>query len=96
MTSIESLDPHVLVADGVHVVRWPEQEEWRLSLERAQIPRVLLIAADGPPPEEWDELEDWIRLPLDPDELQARARALGRRARPGPPAGRRPGHVLGR
>ena len=26
--------------------------------------------------EGWDELEDWIRLPLDPAELQARARAL--------------------
>jgi hypothetical protein len=83
MTITDALDARMLLADGVHVVRWPEQEARRRALETEGIPRVLLVATSSPPPEDWDELEDWIRLPLDPDELHARARALSRRARHG-------------
>jgi hypothetical protein len=80
MPTIHELDARVVV-DGVQVLRWPAQEIWRRSLAAAGTPRLLLLDADAPPPEDWDELEDWLRLPLDADELHARARAVRMRAR---------------
>ena len=67
--------------DGVRLLRWPDEDHVRAELADAGVPRILLIAADAAPPEDWDELEDWVRLPLEPDELQHRARTLRRRAR---------------
>jgi hypothetical protein len=67
--------------DGVRLVRWPDENDVREQLAAAGVPRILLIGSDAAPPEDWDELEDWVRLPLDPDELQHRARTLRRRAR---------------
>jgi hypothetical protein len=67
--------------DGVRLLRWPDENDLRDELAVAGVPRILLIGADAAPPEDWDELEDWVRLPLDPDELQHRARTLRRRAR---------------
>jgi hypothetical protein len=69
--------------DGVRLVPWPAEEDARLELASDGLPRILLVASDGAPPEDWDDLEDWVRLPLDPDELRARARTLRRRARSG-------------
>jgi hypothetical protein len=67
--------------DGVRLVRWPDDDDRRAELARAGVACILLVPVDAAPPEEWDELEDWVRLPLDPDELQHRARTLRRRAR---------------
>ena len=67
--------------DGVRLLRWPADDHARAELADAGTPRILLVAPDAAPPEEWDDLEDWVRLPLDPDELQGRARTLRRRAR---------------
>jgi hypothetical protein len=67
--------------DGVRLLRWPDEDALRDELAAAGIPRILLLAADAAPPEDWDELEDWLRLPLDPEELHHRARTLRRRAR---------------
>ena len=67
--------------DGVRLLRWPADDHIRTALADAGVPRILLIAPGAAPPEHWDELEDWVRLPLDPDELQGRARTLRRRAR---------------
>jgi hypothetical protein len=67
--------------DGVRLLPWPGEDHARDELAAAGVPRILLLAADAAPPENWDELEDWVRLPLDPDELHHRARTLGRRAR---------------
>ena len=69
--------------DGVRLVRWPTEDHLRADLATAGRPRILLVSADAAPPEDWDDLEDWVRLPLDPDELQGRARTLRRRARAG-------------
>jgi hypothetical protein len=67
--------------DGVRLLRWPDEDHARDELAAAGVPRILLLAAAAAPPEIWDELEDWVRLPLDPDELHHRARTLRRRAR---------------
>jgi hypothetical protein len=67
--------------DGVRLLRWPVDDDIRAELAEAGVPRILLIADGAAPPEHWDELEDWVRLPLDPEELEQRARTLRRRAR---------------
>jgi hypothetical protein len=67
--------------DGVRLIPWPADDALRRELTDAGVPCLLLVAPEAPPPEDWGELEDWVRLPLDPDELQGRARTLRRRAR---------------
>jgi hypothetical protein len=67
--------------DGVRLLRWPDEDHLRAALAASGRPRILLVGATAPPPEHWDELEDWLRLPLDPDELRGRVRTLRRRAR---------------
>jgi DNA-binding response OmpR family regulator len=77
----DDLDGVAMLTDHVHLIRWPAEEPRRLHLQEAGQPRILLLAAHAAPPESWDELEDWIRLPLDPGEIRTRARTLRRRAR---------------
>ena len=67
--------------DGIRLLHWPADDRIRAELADASTPCILLVARDAAPPEEWDDLEDWVRLPLDPEELQQRARTLRRRAR---------------
>ena len=67
--------------DGIRLLHWPADDHVRTELADAGTPCILLVAEDAAPPEEWDDLEDWVRLPLDPEELQQRARTLRRRAR---------------
>jgi DNA-binding winged helix-turn-helix (wHTH) protein len=43
-------------------------------------PTLYLVEPGAPPPPTWGEVEDWVRLPLDLDELQARADRLHERA----------------
>ena len=81
MLTSDDLDAVAILTDHVHLIRWPAEEPRRLHLEDAGEPRILLLAAHTAPPESWDELEDWIRLPLDPGEIRTRARTLRRRAR---------------
>ena len=45
-------------------------------LARAGVPRLLVLEPGTPPPDEWDELEDWVRRPLDPEEVAFRQHAL--------------------
>ncbi len=63
----------------VELVYWPGERERRALLrERAQ-PRILLVETSEPAPVTVDPLEDWIRLPADERDLQARVEALDRR-----------------
>jgi hypothetical protein len=76
-----------LASTDLPLVRWPEQEDLRRQLAETETPRLLVVAEGHPPPERWDELEDWIREPVDPAELDARkasiqARASRQRRRP--------------
>jgi hypothetical protein len=53
-------------------------DEWEQRRHRARRgrPTLLVVPADAPPPRDWGELEDWVRLPLDPLEVADRRRVL--------------------
>ena len=63
----------------VAVVRWPAEAIARTLLAQAGRPRVLVVATDATAPPPIDDLEDWLRDPVDPVELVARSDALRRR-----------------
>ena len=69
----------VTTQHGVLVLTWPDQEPDRRALAARRAPRVLVVAPGQPPPTDTDELEDWIREPVDPIDLDARVVALARR-----------------
>jgi hypothetical protein len=71
-------DPTLAV--DVRLVRWPMEQEYRRELESVGVPRVLLVEPGAAPPPCWDELEDWIRVPVDQAELELRATTVARRA----------------
>jgi hypothetical protein len=81
MSARPSFDAPGASADGVRLLRWPDEEPARVDLAARGLPRILLVGATAAPPEHWADLEDWVRLPLDPDELRSRARTLRGRAR---------------
>ncbi|HEY3141924.1 MAG TPA: winged helix-turn-helix domain-containing protein [Acidimicrobiales bacterium] len=60
---------------------WPDDESARRQLAAARLPRLLLIGRGREPPVVDDELEDWVRFPLDADELELRTAVLLDRAR---------------
>lgn len=65
----------------VDLIRWPSQRQRRDELRLARLPRLLLVAPDTPAPVSVDPLEDWVRLPVDRNDLQARLDALAARGR---------------
>jgi hypothetical protein len=69
----------------VTLVRWPDEEPLRRHLAAARRPRLLLVAPGASPPVVVDDLEDWMRFPLDAVELDARTRVLAGRAHDVPP-----------
>ena len=67
---------------GVELLAWPDQAALRSALARAGIPRLLLVDASGEPPNPLGMGEDWVRLPVDDEDLVAKAESLlGRMAR---------------
>jgi DNA-binding response OmpR family regulator len=65
---------------GIALLAWPTEEPARRVLAASRIPRMLMVAAESPPPVITDSLEDWIRDPIDAADLDARSRALAHRA----------------
>jgi DNA-binding response OmpR family regulator len=63
----------------VALVRWPDDAVTRTLLAEARRPRLLVVSADATAPPAVDDLEDWVRDPVDPAELLARSDALRRR-----------------
>jgi DNA-binding winged helix-turn-helix (wHTH) protein len=63
----------------VVLVRWPTEQDRRVELEQAGAPRLLLVEGGTAAPVTTDELEDWIRMPADEEDLQARVEGLRRR-----------------
>jgi hypothetical protein len=68
------------VTVDVRLVRWPEQAQLREELALVGIPRVVVLDGVDCPPPAGDELEDWIRVPLDRADLVVRATTVARRA----------------
>lgn len=71
-------------SDGreVAILSWPEEAALAAQLARQGLPRLLLVAPDASPPSDWDQLTDWVRLPADQRDIEARAAALRRHAPP--------------
>jgi DNA-binding winged helix-turn-helix (wHTH) protein len=65
----------------VALVHWPTEAAVRDRLAADGLPRLLLVNADAVPPDDFDDLEDWIRLPADERDVSVRVRALSERAR---------------
>jgi hypothetical protein len=63
-------------SEDVPVVAWPAGAAARARLHAVRRPRVLAVRATDPPPEITDDLEDWIRMPVDGEELELRQRTL--------------------
>src|SRR5207253_9403009 len=70
------------------VIRWPSDEERRRELADLGIPRLLLVDSEATPPICADALEDWIRLPSDERDIDARMNGLRARASAWAPATR--------
>lgn len=66
---------------NVEMVRWPLQRDRRDVLGAAGLPRLLLVEAGTMAPLVLDPLEDWVRLPVDNNDLQARLDSLAARSR---------------
>ena len=58
------------------MVRWPAEHSRRVELASQGTPRLLLIEADADPPGPEDCLEDWIRVPAEEADVQARLATL--------------------
>jgi hypothetical protein len=67
-------------ASLVELVDWPDHDRRRVALAAAGRPRLLLVAPDAPPPICVDPLEDWVRLPADPVDVDHRRALLAHRA----------------
>ena len=62
-------------------MRWPSERARRERLRRQGRPRLLLLDEGTAPPSEGDCLEDWIRVPADDVDVEARAKSLITRSR---------------
>jgi len=61
-------------------LRWPSDRERCRELAELGVPRLLLVDSDATPPVCADPLEDWVRLPSDERDIDARMNALRARA----------------
>jgi DNA-binding response OmpR family regulator len=64
----------------VVLIRWPGEQERLDAARDAGAPRLLLVDSAADPPATIDPLEDWVRVPVDPGDVQARVTTLTRRA----------------
>jgi DNA-binding response OmpR family regulator len=64
----------------VVLIRWPGEQERLDAARDAGAPRLLLVESAADPPTTVDPLEDWVRVPVDPGDVQARVTTLTRRA----------------
>lgn len=71
------------LAMEVEVLAWPRNDERRAHLRAVGLPRLLVLEPGVPAPPDWDDLEDWVRAPIDDGEAHARAERLQARARRG-------------
>jgi hypothetical protein len=76
----------VAVGLTVTLLAWPAEDEMRRQMSSLGLPRLLLVDAGSAPPEHLDAGEDWVRLPAEPADLQARAEAVVERSTAGHPA----------
>jgi hypothetical protein len=66
--------------EEVTLLWWPHARAQGAALVARGEPCVWLVPPQVPPPTEWSDLEDWIRLPSDADEIAARTATVAERA----------------
>ena len=66
----------LLGSADVPLLRWPTDLAMATSREAAGLPFLLLVPHDEAPPVSGYRLMDWVRSPVDPDELVARRDSL--------------------
>jgi DNA-binding response OmpR family regulator len=64
----------------VTVILWPGEPELLAALRTSGRPRLLLVGTNTTPPDLANPLEDWVRLPVQSDELEFRLASLRARA----------------
>ena len=75
-----TLTPGAIAAIDVPLIEWPAAEELRARLAAEGRPRLLVVSPASPPPNCVDELEDWVRHPVDMMDVVARTATLRHRA----------------
>jgi DNA-binding winged helix-turn-helix (wHTH) protein len=65
---------------GPRLLQWPDEHETGAALVARGRPCVWLVPRGAAPPEDWDDIEDWVRVPADPADLMARVAAVAARA----------------
>lgn len=60
----------------VELVHWPKENARRDRLHERNQPRLLLVDPDADPPLTVDPNEDWVRLPANHRDVQARVESL--------------------
>jgi two-component system OmpR family response regulator len=68
-----------LLERGAQILAWPAETRRREELRADGVPRLLMLEAGTPPPPVEDDLEDWIWLPADEQNVFARLRHLAAR-----------------
>lgn len=68
----------------VELLHWPKEQARRDRLDALNQPRLLLVDPDAEAPLTVDPREDWVRLPADHEDVQARVESLRRRTEAGP------------
>lgn len=64
----------------VELLHWPKERDRRAQLHELNQPRLLLVDPEADPPLTVDPIEDWVRLPANHRDVQARVEALRRRS----------------
>ncbi|WCO68632.1 winged helix-turn-helix domain-containing protein [Iamia majanohamensis] len=75
-------DPPEGRSTTVTLLRWPAEADRREELAADGRPRLLVVDRGDAPPLVWDDLEDWVRDPADPVEVQTRLQTLAQRSGP--------------
>ena len=74
-----SLNTPIVDTADVPLLRWPVDRDTALAREVAGLPFLLLVPRDESPPISGYRFMDWVRSPVDPDELVARRESLEER-----------------
>jgi two-component system OmpR family response regulator len=64
---------------SVEVLRWPEEGDRLEELRAAGTPRLLVVGPDDDPVMPSDDLEDWVRMPVDDRDIRTRLQRLRHR-----------------
>jgi two-component system OmpR family response regulator len=80
VTAIELVDRIETGGLPIAILQWPEDAAAAAELARSGMPRLFVLGPDAPPLEAWDDLEDWVRLPVDETDVRIRLASLRARA----------------